>query len=208
MARTSSLGRLTLVLIGLAAAALLSGGCSQSVTVSVNLVDGFEIPSLGGIVAGEPIPEDLNIPALPVCAPLPSRSDLQSQLTKALGPVLGALLKVDAVELVDTTLTATAGSFKDITYFGMYWQPSPLQGVTQPQVDFGYAGSTLGLASPLVLTPSQTVDFLTLLDNEAGNASGECPKLGVKIRGTVPTAEDMPTISMTLHLKITGSLGL
>lgn len=208
MARTSSLGKLTLALIGLTAVALLSGGCSKSVTVAVNLVDGFEIPSLGGIVAGEPIPEDLNIPALPVCAPLPSRSDLQGLLKNALGPILGAILSVDAVELVDTTLTATEGSFSDITFFGMYWQPSPVQGVTQPQVDFGYAGSTLGLASPLVLAPSQPVDFLTLLDNEAGNTSGECPELGVKIRGTVPSPEDMPSISMTLHLKITGSLGL
>ncbi len=192
----------------LIAAALVSAGCSQSITVPINLVNGFMIPDLGGILAGDPIPEDLNIPPLPICAPLPSRAYLEDLFAGAVGPLLAQLLHIESIELVDTTLTATAGNFKDITFFAMYWQPSPVLGDPQPEVDLGSGSSTGGLDSPLVLTPPDPVDFLGLLDIEAGNPEGECPALGVRVQGLVPAPEDMPTISMGIRIRITGRLGI
>ena len=192
----------------LMAAALVSTSCSRSITVPINLVNGFTIPDLGGILAGQPIPEDLNIPPLPICAPLPSRADLEGLFAKAVGALLAQLLHIESVELVDTTLTATEGSFNDITYFAIYWQPSPVLGVAQPEVDLGSGSSTGGLDSPLVLTPSHPVDFLTLLDNESDNPEGECPALGVRVQGRVPASEDMPTIGMQIRIRITGRLGI
>ncbi len=204
---TSPIGRSMLVM-AMILAALLGTGCSQSVTVPINLVDGFTIPNLGGIVAGQPIPDDLNIPSLPVCASMPSRAELENLLADAVGPLFAKLVHIESVSLVQTTLTATAGSLADITYFGMYWQPSPVAGVAQPQVDLGYKSDTNGLQSPLELIPSSPVDFLTLVDNESGNPEGECPSLGVTIRGRVPEPEDMPAISMQIKIKISGRIGL
>ena len=115
--------------------------------------------------------------------------------------------RIEDVELVDTRLTAASGNFKDITYFGMLWQPSPVEGVSQSEVDLGHATSALGLDSPLVLPPTATVDFLTLLDNESDNPEGECPGLGVRIAGSVPAAEDMPEIDVQISVRITGRIG-
>jgi len=207
MAKTMFPARMLLLAIGVMTAAIMNAGCSKSITVPINLVDGFTIPNLGGIAAGQPIPDDLEIPTLPLCGPLPSRQDLEDLLEAAVGPLLAQLVHIESVELVDTTLTATQGSFKDITYFGIFWQPSPVQGAPQAEVDLGNGTSTSGLDSPLVLTPTDPVDFLTLLDNESGNPEGECPGLGVRIRGIVPAPADMPVIDVMIRIRITGRIG-
>ena len=207
MARIVSPAKPLLLIVGVLAAAFMSAGCSKSITVSINLVNGFQIPALGEFVASDPIPEDLDIPTLPLCGPLPSRDDLEGLLEAAVGPLFALFIHIESVELVDTTLTAANGNFTDITYFGVFWQPSPVQGVPRPEVDLGQATSTLGLDSPLVLTPAPTVDFLTLLDNESDNPEGECPGLGVRIAGSVPAAEDMPEIDVQIRVRITGRIG-
>jgi len=207
MVKTVSPAKTLMLIVGVLAAAFMSAGCSKSITVSINLVNGFQIPALGEFVAGDPIPEDLDIPTLPLCGPLPSRDDLEGLLEAAVGPLFALFIHIESVELVDTTLTAAQGNFKDITYFGMLWQPSPVEGVSQPEVDLGHATSAQGLDSPLVLTPAATVDFLTLLDNESDNPEGECPELGVRIAGSVPAAEDMPEIDVQIRVRITGRIG-
>jgi hypothetical protein len=208
MKTNTSQARTLLLAAGLVAVVFLGAGCTQSINVPINLVDGFSIPNLGGLVAGVDIPEDLEIPELPVCGSMPTRADIDALIKKTLGSVIGNLVKLESVTLANTTLTATDGSFKDLTYFGIYWQPSPIEGVDQAKIDLGYGASTLGLLSPLVLTPTSEVDFLTLIDNESGNSNNECPSLGVRVLGSVPTTEDMPTISMKINLKITVSFGL
>lgn len=207
MVKTVFPAKTLMLIVGVLAAAFMSTGCSKSITVSIDLVNGFQIPALGEFVAGDPIPEDLDIPTLPLCGPLPSRDDLEGLLEAAVGPLFALFIHIESVELVDTTLTAANGNFKDITYFGVFWQPSPVQGVPRPEVDLGQATSTLGLDSPLVLTPAATVDFLTLLDNESDNPEGECPGLGVRIAGSVPAAEDMPEIDVQIRVRITGRIG-
>ena len=207
MAKTVSPAKTLMLIVGVLAAAFMSTGCSKSITVSINLVNGFEIPALGEFVAGDPIPEGLDIPTLPLCGPLPSRDDLEGLLEAAVGPLFALFIHIESVELVDTTLTAANGNFGDITYFGMFWQPSPVESVSQPEVDLGHATSALGLDSPLVLTPAATVDFLTLLDNESDNPEGECPGLGMRIAGSVPAAEDMPEIDVQIRVRITGRIG-
>jgi hypothetical protein len=207
MAKTVSPAKTLMLIVGVLAAAFMSTGCSKSITVSINLVNGFEIPALGEFVAGDPIPEDLDIPTLPLCGPLPSRDDLEGLLEAAVGPLFALFIHIESVELVDKTLTAANGNFEDITYFGMFWQPSPVESVSQPEVDLGHATSALGFDSPLVLTPAATVDFLTLLDNESDNPEGECPGLGMRIAGSVPAAEDMPEIDVQIRVRITGRIG-
>jgi hypothetical protein len=177
----------------------------QTATVPVNLVDGLTILDFDGRLAGEPIPDNFEVPPLPVCGPLPTREDLRSLFDLGLGDLLVSLIHIESVELLDTTLTATSGDFEALTHIGLGWRPPDVQGAPQPRINLGSETALSGLESPTVLTPEQPVDFLAIIDNEANNPSTDCPSLIVEVKGYVPDA--IPTWNVQLSLRVSARFG-
>jgi hypothetical protein len=191
------------------AAAVLGVSCGPvipiSITVPITLGTGFTIPDLGILEPGADIPSDFGSIPIPICI-LPTRDDIRNVIAQIDGGLLASLIQIDSVDLIETKFTATNGDFNDLTHLGLFWQASPVQGVPQPEIDLGDVVSASGLGLEVVLVPPQPVDFLAIMDNEAGNPPGECPTLGIEIGGKVPEVVAVWDVGITA--RITGKIGL
>ncbi len=198
-----SVSRLGLAVAGVLIAGAMASSCTQTVTVPILLGDGFTIFNKDGLVPGEPIPNGFEVTPLPLCGILPSRADLLDVVSQGLLSPLAGLMTIESVSVKDTTLTVTSedGDLESLTRLELLWRPGMVNGVDLPDVSFGAAQAATGLSSPLVLTPSESVDFLALLDD----ASATCPSLVTALAGDAPGL--IPEWSLRIRLNVAVHIG-
>lgn len=181
-------GILAVLLVG-----FLTQGC-MPIVIPVDIPLGGtqfgDLGGLGGILAGQPLPDDLEFGNL-LCDVLPS--DFDAFIEEAAGELVAGLVHLESVELIKTVMTATEGNFNDFTKIGFFYQAGG------QRIDLGTAESGSGLGTVVELAPPAPVDLLDVV--------ASCESMGIAVSGVVPAPENTPSWETVISVVITARIG-
>lgn len=120
---------------------------------------------------------------------MPTEAELEAQMPSIGSIDISGFAKLEAIDIVSATLTASQGDFSFIREIVISFIPKPVDGVEQAPIEIGRASSDSGFGSSMVLVPSENVDFLELVRANDDNPADGCPQIEFTVTGTVPTQE-------------------
>ncbi len=115
---------------------------------------------------------------------LPTEDDLTQVFRQAGNIDLSGAVKLSRVQLRKTTLHATSGDFHNVKAVQAYFIPK--NGSIFGIVNLGGAFSLTGFGDTIEIKPPKSVDLLELIQENDAMVSADCPKLRVRVTGTVP----------------------
>jgi hypothetical protein len=196
--------RMGLPLLLLACLAGCDNQYSMDLTVPMYKDYGVRIPDI--FKPGSPIPDKYSKMDVPVCS-IPDEEAMWVIIRQKLGGVLGDFVAksytIDKLELLESRMTATAGTFETLTFVKLDFKPVALDGVAQPPFALGMAASEQGLGTEIVLTPPTPVDLVQIMRDTQANTSAECPLVAAEVHGMVPTPPVAADVTLRVRITVT-----
>jgi hypothetical protein len=176
---------------------------SMDVTVPMFKDYGVRIPDF--FTPGTPIPDKYSKMDVPVCS-IPDEAAMWVMIKGKLGGLGDFVAKsytIDKLELLESRMTATGGSFETLTFVKLDFKPAPVNGVAQPMFELGMASSDQGLGTEIVLAPPVPVDLVQIMRDRQANASDECPLVAAEVHGMVPTPPVAADVTLRVRVTVT-----
>jgi len=183
-------------------------GCNNQYTmeVSVTMYQDYAVRIPDVFKPGTPIPEKYTKMDVPVCA-IPGEAEMWDIVKQKLGGLLGGFVAshytIDKLELLESRMTATQGSFEALRSVKLGFKPLPVDGVAQPVLELGEMASEQGLGTEIVLTPPVPVDLVPIMHAADANTTGECPLVAAEVHGLVPVSPVAADVALRVRPTIT-----
>ncbi|HRK36711.1 MAG TPA: hypothetical protein PLJ47_19085 [Candidatus Hydrogenedentes bacterium] len=126
---------------------------------------------------------------------MPTEEELSEQLKGEGAFDITQFIRLNRLELVETTLTATSGNFNFLTDLTVRFVPKPGAGNA---VVLGTASAPGGFNTEIVLIPEDDVDFLALIRANDASDSDACPKIEYEM-----TFQSIPLQDVEYRLDVT-----
>jgi hypothetical protein len=200
----SRLARAGVSLLLLACLAGCSNQYSMELTVPMYKDYAVRIPS--AFTPGSPIPARYSKMDVPVCN-IPDEAAMWDIVKQKLGGLLGGYVaghySIDRLDLLESRMTATIGTFDSLTFVKLGFKPLPVNGVDQTALDLGNTYSEQGLGTEIVLVPPVPVDLVPIMQDAAANTTDQCPLVAVEVHGTVPASDVAADVSVRVRATVT-----
>jgi len=195
--------------MGLPLVALLClAGCNNQYTMELSVPVykdyGVRIPDF--FTPGTPIPDKYSKMDVPVCA-IPNEETMWTMIREKLGALLGDFVAshytIDKLELLESRMTATVGSFEALTFVKLGFKPAAVNGVEQTPFELGEMSSEQGLGTEIILAPPVPVDLVQIMRDTEANTSGDCPLVSAEVHGLVPESPVAADVTVRVRATVT-----
>ncbi len=186
-------------------------GCNNnqySMEVSVPMYKDYGVRIPDVFKPGTPIPDKYTKMDVPVCN-IPNETAMWDIVKQKLGGLLGGFVAdhytIDKLELLESRMTATVGTFASLTFVKLGFKPVAVNGVAQEPFDLGTASSDQGLGTDIVLTPPVPVDLVPIMQDSTANTGGDCPLVSAEVHGAVPESPVAADVTVRVRATVTAS---
>ncbi len=185
-------------------------GCNNQYTMDLTVpVYSHTVSRLpSAFTPGMPIPDAYSIEPVLVCS-IPNEDTMWAKVREKLGDLLGGYVEqhynIDKLELLESKLMATAGTFESLTYVKLDFKPAPVDGVEQPVFALGFASSDQGLGTEIDLTPPVPVDLVPIMEASQANDGSNCPIVEAEVHGAVPQLPVSAEVTVSVRATVTAS---
>ena len=182
-------------------------GCNNqySMELAVPIYKDYEVRIPDLFTPGSPIPDKYSKMDVPVCS-IPTEETMWAMVREklgALGDYVAQSYTIDKLELLESRMTATVGSFEALTFVKLGFKPVPLDGVEQPLLELGVASSDGGLGTDIVLTPPIPVDLVPIMQATGVGSGAECPLVAAEVHGAVPESPVAADVTLRVRTTVT-----
>ena len=182
-------------------------GCNNQYTMelSVPIYKDYEVRIPDVFAPGSPIPEKYSKMDVPVCS-IPNEETMWAMVREklgALGDYVAQSYTIDKLELLESRMTATVGTFDALTFVKLDFKPVPINDVAQPILELGTASSEQGLGTDIVLTPPLPVDLVQIMRNTPTGGDTDCPLVAAEVHGAVPESPVAADVTLRVRTTVT-----
>ena len=183
-------------------------GCNNQYTmeVSVPMYKDYAVRIPDTFTPGAPIPDKYTKMDVPVCN-IPNEEAMWAIVRQKLGGLLGGFVAshytIDKLELLESRMTATVGTFEKLTFVKLGFKPLAVDGADPTPLDLGTASSDQGLGTEIVLTPPVPVDLVPIMHDAEANTSGQCPIVAAEVHGAVPVSPVAADVTLRVRPTVT-----
>jgi hypothetical protein len=196
--------RAVLPLLALASLAGCSNQYTMELTVPIYKDYGVRIPDV--FKPGTPIPDKYSKMDVPVCS-IPDEAAMWAIVRQKLGGLLGDFVvnsyTIDKLDLLESRMTATVGTFETLTFVKLGFKPVPIDGAAQSTFELGEASSEQGLGKEIVLTPPVPVDLVQIMRDTEANGGEQCPLVAAEVHGAVPQSPVAADVALRVRVTVT-----
>lgn len=183
-------------------------GCSNQYTMelSVPMYKDYAVRIPDVFKPGTPIPDKYTKMDVPVCN-IPDEAAMWDIVKQKLGKLIGGFVSrhytIDKLELLESRMTATVGTFEALTFVKLGFKPLPVNGAAQPVLELGQVSSEQGLGTEIVLTPPVPVDLVQVMHEADANTGNECPLVAAEVHGLVPVSPVAADVTLRVRPTVT-----